>query len=210
MDSPTSTAAERTAGRADSARPVPVRTAILEAATELFEEQGPDRLSMRQIAKQIGYSATTIYHHYEDKDALLQAVCTAGFDEFGSLLEDAASRSDSFADRIRAVGATYVDFALAHPMHYDVMFVRPKPWTLPDGGEDPSFLGLVALIEAGQRSGEARPMDAREAAARLWSALHGVVSLALAMEGPVDIFETAAVRTRAAATIDLQLTALTP
>lgn len=191
------------------ARTTDVRTAILTAATALFESHGPDGLSMRQIAGEIGYSATTIYLHFRDKDDLLQAVCTAGFEEFGAQMESAARRPGSFGDRIRATGAAYVDFAFAHPMHYDVMFIRPKEWTLPEGGEDPSFLGMVALMEAGQDAREIRAGDPREQAAAVWSALHGVVSLALAMRGTVDIFEADAVRSRAAAAVELHVAHLT-
>lgn len=44
---------------------------ILKAAGELFLEQGYDRFSLRQVAERIGYSATTIYLYFEDKDDLL-------------------------------------------------------------------------------------------------------------------------------------------
>ncbi|WP_159451287.1 TetR/AcrR family transcriptional regulator [Demequina sp. NBRC 110054] len=186
-----------------------VRSAILAAATALFEQHGPDGLSMRQIAREIGYSATTIYLHFRDKDDLMQAVCTSGFAEFGAQMEAAGQGPEPFAERLRAVGLAYVDFAFARPMHYDVMFVRPKEWTLPDGGEDPSFLGMVAMMEAAQASGEIRPGSAREQAAGVWSALHGVVSLALAMHGSVDILEPQAVRARAAHAVELHLADLT-
>jgi AcrR family transcriptional regulator len=56
-----------------------LRASILDAARMLFVERGIDAVSMREIAKKINYSATTLYHHFADKEALLQAVCDEDF-----------------------------------------------------------------------------------------------------------------------------------
>lgn len=89
--------------------------------------------------------------------------------------------------------------ALSHPMHYDVMMIRPHQWALgPDPEQDPEwFAGLVTLVEACQAAGQLRQGDAREAAHRLWAALHGVVSLEIAMPGEIRGLEPDSVRARA-------------
>ena len=51
-----------------------LRRVILDAATTLFEEHGYENFSLRQVAESIGYSATTIYLHFEDKDDLALAI----------------------------------------------------------------------------------------------------------------------------------------
>ena len=56
-----------------------LRTSIIDAARMLFVARGIEAVSMREIAKQINYSATTIYNHFADKEALLQAVCDEDF-----------------------------------------------------------------------------------------------------------------------------------
>src|SRR5262245_54863454 len=63
---------------------------ILDAAGELFLEQGYEGFSMRRVAERIGYSATTIYRYYEDKDDFLFAVVNEGFSEFARKLTEAA------------------------------------------------------------------------------------------------------------------------
>lgn len=68
-----------------------LRGAILAAAGELFLEQGYEAFSMRQVAERIGYSATTIYRYYEDKDDLLFAIVHEGFTEFQRALVAALS-----------------------------------------------------------------------------------------------------------------------
>src|SRR4026208_1121175 len=61
-----------------------VRRKILDAARELFENEGYDKVTMRRIAEAIEYSPTTIYLHFEDKDDLVRALCN---EDFARLLE---------------------------------------------------------------------------------------------------------------------------
>jgi len=185
-----------------------VRAAILGAATELFTERGVDGLSMRQIASSIGYSATTIYLHFKDKDALMLAVCSSGFEEFGATLEAAARSAASPLEGLRAAGDAYVRFALANPMLYDVMFVRPKEWAIEAPGDPASFQGLTGIIAAAMATGELRQGDPREVGAALWSCLHGTVSLALVFRDQIDLFPPDAVLARARTLTDALLTSL--
>ena len=61
-----------------------LRAKILDAARELFVSEGVEAVSMRKVADKIGYSATTLYNHFDDKEALLYALCDA---DFGTLHE---------------------------------------------------------------------------------------------------------------------------
>ena len=60
-----------------------LKRAILDAARELFLEQGYDRTSMRMIAQRIAYSPTTIYIYFKDKDAIFHALHTEAFQLLG-------------------------------------------------------------------------------------------------------------------------------
>ncbi len=186
------------------------RASILEAASAVFAEKGVDGVSMRHIAKEIGVSATALYQHYDSKNALLAAACKAGFAEFGAQLEATARAAASPLDALRGLGGVYVDFALSHPMHYDVMMIRPHQWALgPNPEQDPeSFAGLIHVIEACQTAGQLRPGDPREAAHLLWAALHGVVSLAIAMPGEIRGLEAEPVRARANALVEAVIASL--
>ena len=61
-----------------------LRAKILDAARELFVNEGVEAVSMRKVADKIGYSATTLYNYFDDKEALLYALCDA---DFGTLQE---------------------------------------------------------------------------------------------------------------------------
>src|SRR6266550_7943948 len=69
-----------------------LRQAILTAAGELFLQQGYERFSLRKVAERVGYSATTIYLYFHDKDDLLFTVVDEGFVRFGQVLVAEAQR----------------------------------------------------------------------------------------------------------------------
>jgi AcrR family transcriptional regulator len=198
-----------TARRADSGT-TDVRGAILEAATALFTERGADGLSMRQIAGEIGYSATTIYLHFKDKDALMLAVCGSGFDEFGATLERAARSAPTPLEGLYASADAYVNFALSNPMLYDVMFIRPRKWAITAPGDPESFRGLTGLVAATMATGGIRQDDPREVAAQVWSVLHGAVSLGLVFGDQITICEPDAVARRSRVLIAALLESLAP
>lgn len=50
------------------------RTAILDAALELFSHRGYGATSMRDIASRAGVSTGSVYHHFADKEAIFQAL----------------------------------------------------------------------------------------------------------------------------------------
>ncbi|MCB2411659.1 TetR/AcrR family transcriptional regulator [Demequina sp. TTPB684] len=175
------------------------RASILEAATATFAKEGIDGVSMRQIAKDVGVSATALYRHFDSKNALVHAACEAGFAEFGARIEATMRGAETPLDGLRQLGGVYVDFALSRPVHYDVMMIRPHQWALgPDAARDPeSFASLVRVVQACQDAGQLSPGDPREAAHRLWAVLHGVVSLAIAMPDSISGLDPQSVRARA-------------
>src|SRR5262245_25023610 len=100
-----------------------LRRVILDAAGALFLEQGYEGFSMRRVAERIGYSATTIYRYYEDKDDLLFAVVNEGFSEFARQLTEAAENVSNPLKRIEALGQAYIRFGLENPVYYQMMFM---------------------------------------------------------------------------------------
>jgi AcrR family transcriptional regulator len=52
-----------------------LRRQILDAARQMFAEEGYERVSMRRLAARIEYSPTAIYLYFKDKDELFRAIC---------------------------------------------------------------------------------------------------------------------------------------
>ena len=73
----------------------------------------------------IEFSATTIYLHFPNKEALVQEVCAMEFAPLARSLQQAESLTDAM-ERLRKIAALYVDFGLQHPEHYRVLFMRER------------------------------------------------------------------------------------
>ena len=95
-----------------------MRPALIAAARALLDEGGPDAVGLREAARRVGVSPTATYRHFKDKDALLAALAVEGFHEFGAAL----AASESAPEPLSAMGAAYVDFALAKPGMFRLMF----------------------------------------------------------------------------------------
>src|SRR5579859_6654510 len=91
------------------------RERLCEAAERLFAERGPDAVTMRQLAAELGVSPMTPYRYFEDKDDILAAVRTNGFTRFAEALETARARAIGAPAIGAAVGDAYVTFALENP-----------------------------------------------------------------------------------------------
>jgi AcrR family transcriptional regulator len=163
-----------------------LRAAILRAAGQLFAAQGYERFSLRQVAEIIGYSPTTIYLYFKDKDDLLFAVVEEGFDRFGMLLASAAATTDDPILRLCAIGRAYIDFGLQNPVHYQLMFMQRADFLLGHRpGEEQSridgFRVLQDTVQYGIDAGALRPGDVEAYSDALWALVHGVVALAISM-----------------------------
>src|SRR3954464_15667368 len=117
------------------------RERLCEAAERLFAEKGPDAVTMRQLSAELGVSPMTPYRYFEDKDDILAAVRTSGFNRFAEALETARARAKDAAPRGQTVGEAYVRFAMDHPHSYKLMFDMNQP----------NFDKYPELIAAGQR-----------------------------------------------------------
>lgn len=166
-----------------------LRISILDAARSLFVERGIEAVSMREIARQINYSATTLYHHFADKEALLQAVCDEDFLALASGMREIMQIPDLIA-RIRALTNGYARFALQHPNHYRLMFMTPRtPCNLEitqiqqGNTEQDAYAQLKLVVQEAFNAGLFKPelADFELIAQTLWAGIHGVCSLEIAL-----------------------------
>src|SRR5512143_1496815 len=125
-----------------------IRKKILDAARELFTTEGYERVTMRKVADAIEYSPTTIYHHFEDKDDLVRALCVADFDELLAAMQGAPAPEDP-VEAIRQLGRAYVAFAVRNPNQYRFMFLTPvtKDEVQADSPGQQSFGHLLEAVK---------------------------------------------------------------
>ena len=162
-----------------------LRRAILDASGALFLEHGYEGFSMRRVAERIGYSATTIYRYYENKDDLLFDVVREGFVEFARKLREAADGARSPLKRLEALGRAYVSFGLDNPVYYQMMFMQRADLVFEIKREktEPmvaSFDTLQQSVRAAMDAGAIRRGDVETLSQVVWALVHGITALALA------------------------------
>ncbi len=166
-----------------------LRKLIIDAARDLFVSQGVEAVSMREIAKRIGYSATSIYLHFSDKKNLLRAICETDF----LLLANTQKHILEIADpivRLNALGLGYAQFALSHPNHYRLMFMTPHEPLTPDSvdlqqnhPEQDAYFQLKSSVQVAFEAGKFKPefTDPDLIAQTVWAGMHGVCALEITM-----------------------------
>jgi len=198
-DSPAQSEA-RTLKKGDHYHHPDLREAMIRVAQELLESEGPGGWTVRAAARIAGVSSGAPYRHFADKDTLLAAVAARGFDELRSEITARLERAeqDAYA-RFEALGEAYVNFAIARPGRYQIMFGRDilNRQLHPElcAAADRAFDTLVSEVERAQRAGLLRT-DSRSAAlaAGAWAVVHGLADLLLSgrlndvAEGDVTAF----------------------
>jgi AcrR family transcriptional regulator len=168
-----------------------LRTLIIDAARELFVAHGIEAVTMREIAKRIGYSATSIYLHFADKEALLRAVCDTDFLALTQSLRNSLQIANPL-ERLTAMGRGYVAFALSNPNHYRMMFMTkgtpcdPAESSLQqNNAEQDAYYLLKTVVTDVYSAGQFRPelKDVDLIAQTIWAGMHGVCALQINMAG---------------------------
>ena len=164
-----------------------LRREILDAASQLFVEEGFQRVTMRRIAERIEYSPTTIYLYFKDKNELLTAICEETFTQLAARLERLKTSSTSPLGYLRDGLKTYVEFGLANADQYAATFLRPIP-----PGKKPEFddsagaraFGLLRQgVQACKDSGDIMTPDVEMTAQSLWASVHGLTALLITEQG---------------------------
>ncbi len=166
------------------------RQALVEAASTLLANEGPEALTVRRIAAEAGCSTMLVYSRFGGKNGVVDEMFVEGFRRLAKMMRSPRPTGDPLAD-LRSCGRAYRRFALANPTYYAVMFEGAVPDFEPSLESSAVALGtLDALGERVQRAIDAGVFpneDRRQLAACLWAANHGVVSLELKHSGLVDI-----------------------
>lgn len=154
-----------------------LRAAVIAAGLKRLEEGDGAELGLRALARDVGVSATALYRHFPDKEALLDALADEGLRRLGALQAQAWLKAGGGRQGFLAVGIAYVRFAHDEPAVFRLSFTRQmrdrcEPGT--DGGE----VGYNLL-----RAGVAQTMphldDPEVAALHAWSLVHGIAMLVL-------------------------------
>lgn len=180
-----------------------LKEALVQTALEMVDCEGIEKITLRELAQRLGTSRSAIYRHFKNKEELMKQVILGGFDRLDADLEPLFSNTSlTLLERFHAMGKAYIDFALAHPHLYRLLFgpsmsaqreevcvdEREDLHKLLHGdssdevmhnGQDNGFHQLVSLIILAQEENLFKKEDPVLIATSIWSLLHGLASLAI-------------------------------
>jgi AcrR family transcriptional regulator len=127
---------------------------IVQRALELVDVGGAHGLSLASVSKAVGMTPPALYHYFASRDALLDALVTAGYTDLGAAVEAAAhGATDRPApERLAAVAHAWRRWALDHPRRYSMLFTGSRRETVDPLGSvgtiRQSMLALIMTLQA--------------------------------------------------------------
>ncbi|WP_211827809.1 TetR/AcrR family transcriptional regulator [Kistimonas asteriae] len=154
-----------------------LRDALLACAFRHLEAHGPEKLSLRALARDIGVSQTAPYRHFPDKECLLAAMATEGYLALKAFICEASQGIDRPDEALLVCGEAYIRYAVANPAKYKLMFgpMIQHPENHPELQEaaQQAFGALYAIIEKGIEQGIMVEQPVWLMANNCWANVHG-------------------------------------
>lgn len=166
-----------------------LKNALIKAGVEILSKEGIEGLSLRKVAQRAGVSHSAPYSHFPDKQSLIAAISTEGFNQLYAELDSAVLAHPNNPKKQLEQGAlAYVQFALNNTDTFKIMFsgVLEKEKEYPAFVEisHKTFERVVDIIRACQDAGVLLNTSPEMMAVAVWGQVHGIVSLAL--EGQIS------------------------
>lgn len=170
-----------------------VRERILAETLSIINQDGYADLSMRKLARRLGFSAKTIYNYYSNKDELYLMALIKGFQELSEEFRAAYESSENPVEKLRAVVRAYVRWGIENRHYYNIMFSMNTPKYADYVGTrmeetadrqnrvalELARIGSSVLREVASYNGSIEPGDTTFHLLHIWSTLHGLVSLCI-------------------------------
>lgn len=163
-----------------------LRAALVEAGLALLAERTADDLSLREVARAVGVSATAVYRHFPDKDAFMAALAQEGLTRLAAAQHAASDAAGGGPAGFNATGRAYVRFALANPALFRLIFTAPTRRDLLD--ETQAVPEAMAFLrENAARAAEGgKPGSAQVITLQAWAIAHGLAMLMLDGQVPAN------------------------
>lgn len=164
-----------------------LRSALVEAGLRLLAQSDAEHLSLREVARNVGVSATAVYRHFPDKQALLSALAVAGGERLAKRQMGVQAAAGGGEAGFDATGREYVRFAIENPALFRLMTSDARSCAKIDSREeDQQGLGLLRRnIDAMATPGTSETTK-RARAVQAWAIVHGLAMLILDGQIPAD------------------------
>ncbi len=158
-----------------------LRRALLDEALHTIQTHGVEQLTLRTVGERLGVSRSALYRHFADKQSLLATVGKEGFRLLRQAVAVAWERNGRGRIGFQAMGKAYVQFAVAHPSQYRVMFGG----FIESAAKDDHFVAeakaafqvLVDALVEQQNANKIRQDDPVLMGRFVWALFHGTAML---------------------------------
>lgn len=169
-----------------------LEAAVLEQALINAASQGPQGISIREIARELDVSAPAIYRHYTNHNALLLAVKISILDNMGRYMEKESAQLaanpnnkdtvEQTLEHLRAIGRGYIRFAIDEPGLFRTAFFPGDTSGKAGSDELLEIMGkpclyLQSILEELAKLGYIKAEDIEPYSFMLWSLTHGFALL---------------------------------
>ena len=166
-----------------------LKNALIKAGVEILSKEGIEGLSLRKVAQRAGVSHSAPYSHFPDKQSLIAAISTEGFNQLYAELDAAVLAYPKSPKKQLQQGAlAYLQFALNNTDTFKIMFSgvleKEKEYLAFVEISHKTFQRVVDVVRACQEVGIMRATSPEMMAVAAWGQVHGIVSLAL--EGQIS------------------------
>jgi AcrR family transcriptional regulator len=156
-----------------------LREALIAATRELLIEHGPDGFTLADACRRAGVTTAAPYKHFRDKQEILEEIVARAFVELAAANAKAiAERGRGTIEGITAMGISYLEFAIAQPAIFALMFGELKKASKVDALGNQCLKGVIDEVAYYCRK-HGHTADAEQIAIRLWTFVHGASSLEL-------------------------------
>jgi AcrR family transcriptional regulator len=164
-----------------------LRNDILMVALQLLDEKGAARFTMREIGKQLGYSATAIYQHFASRGDLLLALKLHVADALAAEMEKAQTHPTT-EQQLASMAHRYLLFGLKNPLAYRLLFQSVIPDLTMSAAQverlQRSWVLVRDALSVWMQAHGVRGMDIEREASAAWGLVHGITSLAIVEQFP--------------------------
>ena len=162
--------------------PAELSDEVIQRVLDFLQTAPASQLSLRKLAKMVGYSPGTLINHFGSYAHLILAANARTLDQIGELLLEAVKQSQAPSTQLTLFAHRYWQFAQDHPYQWQILFEHH----LEPDDEVPTWQinridRLFKLIERCLR--ELKPQvgeqDCQKASRTLWASVHGICALSL-------------------------------
>lgn len=167
-----------------------IKAMLLSQAEKIVETDGFNKLSIRKLAKQAGYTEGSIYNYFENKQALIRALMARGFKQLMEGVMVPVAENEPVEAQLRQMFTRYALNSYRYHTYYIAIMLSDDPdinrVTNIFGETPPTGLKhLIHMFDSGITWGEFNRVDTTITAQLVWSSIFGLM-IKIIKEGPFD------------------------